>query len=232
MITVDRVSKSFNSGRGKIRALSGVSFSAGAGTAVAIIGKSGSGKTTLLNCMGGLLRPDEGSVTCFGAEISKLSGKGVSLFQRRHLGFIFQYNNLISCYSVFDNIAFPLVLNGVARRERERRISHLLERIGLRGSENALPGELSGGEAQRVAAARAVAHSPGVLLADEPTASLDSETGRKLITLLLEMTREQKCALVLSTHDRELIGLCDRFLYMRDGELFLGEDSSEPCVPM
>jgi len=230
MITVDCISKSFNSGRGRLKALSEVSFSAEAGSATAIVGKSGSGKTTLLNCMGGLLRPDEGRVTCFGVEISRLGGKALSLFQRRNLGFIFQYGNLISCYSVFDNIAFPLVLAGVKRIERERRVAYLVERIGLHGAEGALPGELSGGEAQRVAAARAVAHSPGMLLADEPTASLDSETGRKLISLLLEITKEQKCALVLSTHDRELIGLCDRSIHIRDGRLFAGEALAEPCL--
>jgi len=223
MIAVDHIGKSFSSGRGRLRALSEVSFSAEAGSATAIVGKSGSGKTTLLNCMGGLLRPDEGIVTCFGAEISRLGGKALSLFQRRNLGFIFQYGNLISCYSVFDNIAFPLVLTGVKKIERERRIAYLLERIALRGAEKALPAELSGGEAQRVAAARAIAHSPRMLLADEPTASLDSETGRKLIALLLEMTKEQKCALVLSTHDRGLIDLCDRSFHMRDGRLSPGE---------
>jgi ABC-type lipoprotein export system ATPase subunit len=219
MIIVEHISKTFHSGRGAVPALSDVSFYAKAGVATAIIGKSGSGKTTLLNCIGGLIRPDEGSVTCFGTEMHKLSNKGVSLFQRRNVGFMFQFGNLLSYYSVFDNIAFPLVLNGIARREREKRVAYLLERIGMTGAERALPNELSGGEAQRVAAARAVAHSPRVLLADEPTASLDSETGKKLVMLLLEIIKEQKCSLVLSTHDPELINLCDRSIQMRDGRL-------------
>jgi ABC-type lipoprotein export system ATPase subunit len=219
MIVVEHISKTFHSGRGRVSAVSDVSFSADAGAATVIVGKSGSGKTTLLHCMGGLMRPDEGRVTCFGTEMNKLSNKGMSLFQRQNMGFIFQYGNLLSYYSVFDNIAFPLVLNGMERKKRERRVAFLLERIGLHGAGKALPNELSGGEAQRVAAARAIAHSPEVLLADEPTASLDSETGRKLIILLLEITKEHKCSLVLSTHDSELINLCDRSFHMRDGRL-------------
>jgi len=223
MVSVEYISKTFTSGRGKLAALSDVSFSAKAGTATAIIGKSGSGKTTLLYCIGGLLRPDYGSVTCFGTEISTLGNKEVSLFQRRNMGFIFQYGNLLSYYSVFDNIAFPLVLNGMDKKERQRRVTSLLERIGMAGAENALPNELSGGEAQRVATARAIAHSPQMILADEPTASLDSETGKKLIMLLFEMTREQTCSLILSTHDPELINLCDQSFRLRDGRL-LKED--------
>jgi ABC-type lipoprotein export system ATPase subunit len=219
MISVERISKTFNSGRGRLPALSDVSFRAEAGTATAIVGKSGSGKTTLLNCVGGLLRPDKGSVICFGTQIDKLSNRDVSLFQRRNMGFMFQYGNLLSYYSVFDNIAFPLVLNGMDKIERERRVASLLERIGMSGAEDALPNELSGGEAQRVAAARAIAHSPQMVLADEPTASLDSETGKKLIMLLFGMTKEQNCSLVLSTHDPELINLCDQSFHMRDGRL-------------
>ena len=219
MISVEHLSKTFYSGRGKVQALLDVSLSVEKGTTAAIIGKSGSGKTTLLNCIGGLLRPDEGSILCFGTQVHQLSNREISLFQRRNMGFIFQYGNLLSYYSVFDNIAFPLILNGVGKKERERRVAFLLERIGLAGAGKALPNELSGGEAQRVAAARAIAHAPQMLLADEPTASLDSETGKNLIVLLFEMTREQQCPLILSTHDPELINLCDRSFHMRDGKL-------------
>jgi ABC-type lipoprotein export system ATPase subunit len=219
MIAVEHLSKSFKSGRGLVQALSDVSFSAGPGVSTAFIGKSGSGKTTLLNCIGGLLRPDAGTVKCFGAQINQMSGKELALFQRKKLGFIFQYGNLLSYYTVYDNIALPLVLNGVDKRQRERRVEQLLGRTGMKGMERALPGELSGGEAQRVAAARAIAHSPGLLLADEPTASLDSETGKNLMELLFEMAREQNCTLLLSTHDPELLHLCDQSFQMRDGEL-------------
>jgi len=219
MIQVEQVSKTFRSGRGVLAALSDVSFTVGTGIAAAIIGNSGSGKTTLLNCIGGLLRPDRGRVTCLGIPIHDLGSKRLSLFQRRRMGFIFQQGNLLSYYTVSDNIALPLILNGMGKKERDARVALLLERIGLSGSKNALPNELSGGEAQRVAAARALAHSPQLLLADEPTASLDSETGKKLVNLLFELGREQKCTLVLSTHDPELLHLTDQVFHIRDGKL-------------
>jgi ABC-type lipoprotein export system ATPase subunit len=218
MIIVEHLNKTFNSGRGRVQAVSDISFTAGPG-ATAIVGKSGSGKSTLLNCIGGLLRPDSGTVTCFGLPIHLLSRKKTALFQRQKLGFIFQYGNLLSYYTVFDNIAFPLILNGIDKKKREKQVKYLLERIGMTGLEQALPNELSGGEAQRVAAARAIAHSPQMLLADEPTASLDSETGENLMGLLFELARERNCTLLLSTHDPELLHLCDQSFQMRDGWL-------------
>jgi ABC-type lipoprotein export system ATPase subunit len=219
MILVERLSKSFKSGRGRVHALSDVSFSAGPEVSTAFAGKSGSGKTTLLNCIGGLLRPDSGAITCLGVQINLLTRKEMTLFQRKNLGFIFQYGNLLSYYTVYDNVAFSLILNGMDKQQRERRVEHLLDRIGMTGMKKALPNELSGGEAQRVAAARAVAHSPALLLADEPTASLDSETGKNLIELLFEMTREQNCTMLLSTHDPELLHMCDQSFQMKDGML-------------
>lgn len=219
MIAVEHLSKTFKSGRGRVQAVSDVSFTTGPGISTAIVGKSGSGKTTLLNCIGGLLRPDTGAVTCFGAPIHLLNRKKTALFQRQKLGFIFQYGNLLSYYTVFDNIAFPLIMNGMNKKQREKHVRHLLDRIGMTGLEKALPNELSGGEAQRVAAARAMAHHPQMLLADEPTASLDSETGKNLIELLFEMAKEQNCTLLISTHDPELLHLCDQSFHMRDGRL-------------
>jgi ABC-type lipoprotein export system ATPase subunit len=219
MIVVEHLSKTFKSGRGRVQAISDVTFTAEPGMSTAVVGKSGSGKTTLLNCIGGLLRPDSGTVTCFGSPVHLLNRKKMALFQRQKLGFIFQYGNLLSYYTVFDNIAFPLILNGMAKKQRETHVQVLLERIGMTGMEKALPNELSGGEAQRVAAARAMANSPQMLLADEPTASLDSETGKNLMELLFELAREQHCTILLSTHDPELLHLCDRSFHMRDGRL-------------
>jgi ABC-type lipoprotein export system ATPase subunit len=219
MIIVENLSKTFKSGRGRVQAISDVSFSAGPGITIAFVGKSGSGKTTLLNCIGGLLRPDAGTVSYFGSQINLFNRKEMALFQRQKLGFIFQYGNLLSYYTVYDNISFPLILNGMDKKKRERHVKYLLDRIGMTGLEKALPNELSGGEAQRVAAARAIAHSPQMLLADEPTASLDSETGKNLMELFFEMARENHCTLLLSTHDPELLHLCDQSFYMRDGKL-------------
>lgn len=219
MISVNEISKWFRSGRGRIKALNQISFSAESGSITAVMGKSGSGKSTLLYCLGGLLRPDTGTVTCDGIILNHLKQKTLSRFQRRWLGFVFQQGNLLSYYTVFDNIAFSMRLNGIDAKERERRVGRLLQRIGLSGAQKALPSELSVGQAQRVAAARAVAHYPKLLIADEPTASLDSETSRQLIQLLTGMSKAQQCTLIFSTHDPELLQLADQFVYLKDGRI-------------
>ena len=223
MIVGQGISKEFLSGRGRIQALLDVSFSIETGKTLAVVGKSGSGKTTLLYCVGGLERPERGKVSCFGVDIHSLSGKALCLFQRRNAGFIFQYGNLLSYLTVCENIGFPLTLNGIRGKRKEKRTQELLERIGLHDAGAALPHELSGGEAQRVSVARAIAHSPKMLLADEPTASLDSTTGLNLIELMFDMGKEQGCTTIVSTHDPEIIDLADVNIQLRDGKI-TGED--------
>lgn len=219
MIRLERVTKSYRSGRGLVQALRDVSFGLDRGTLAALVGKSGSGKTTLLNCLGGLERPESGSVICQGLEIRSLGPKDLSRFQRKKVGFVFQHGNLLLYLTVFENIALPLTLNGISGKNRALRVEELLERIGLREAGCAMPQELSGGEIQRVSAARALAHSPVMLLADEPTASLDSDTGRKLVNLMLEMGRDQGCTMLIATHDPEIFRLAEKRLYMKDGRL-------------
>jgi len=223
MIHVKNISKEYNSGRGRIKALTNVSFDVEESKTLLVIGKSGSGKTTLLNCIGGLEKPDRGSISCFGVDINALSGKNLSLFQRKKIGFVFQQGNLISYLNVFDNINFPLALNGINGKKRKEYVLELLDKIGLTGAGKALPSELSGGEIQRVSFARAIAHSPKILLADEPTASLDSETGRNLVKLMHEVSTEHKCIMVISTHDQEITELADVIIQLRDG-MIIGED--------
>jgi putative ABC transport system ATP-binding protein len=189
------------------------------GKIAAVVGKSGSGKTTLLNCIGGLERPEKGVVSCFGTDIYALSTKNLSLFQRKNIGFVFQYGNLLSYLTVFENIALPLRLNGIEGKQKELRVKELLEKVNLSNAEAALPRELSGGEIQRVSVARAIAHSPGLLLADEPTASLDSVTGKNLVALMFEMGRNQKCTLIISTHDPEISELADQIIKIKDGKI-------------
>jgi putative ABC transport system ATP-binding protein len=218
MIELESVHKTFRSGRGFVNALKDVSFVVEKGSATAVVGKSGSGKSTLLNCIGGLERPDKGSIACFGHDILALSGRALSAFQRQSVGFIFQHGNLLSYLSVSENIAFPLTLNGIAGNSKTQRVQVLLEKIGLSAAAKAMPHELSGGEIQRVSAARALAHSPRMLLADEPTASLDTDTGKNLIDLMFEMGRAQGCTMIISTHDPEICGLADKTIYLRDGE--------------
>ncbi len=219
MIRIENVNKTYRSGRGKVHALADVSCTIAEGAAAALVGKSGSGKTTLLNCIGGLELPDAGRIQCFGQYLSLLSGSGLSRYQRRRVGFIFQHGNLFSYLTVRQNIAFPLNLNGFSKPDIAERVEGLLERIGLSRAGDAMPHELSGGEMQRVAAARAMAHSPALLLADEPTASLDSETAGNLVRLMFEIGKENNCTMVISTHDPDVFHLAEQVIHLKDGRI-------------
>jgi putative ABC transport system ATP-binding protein len=219
MIEALNISKSFSSGSGVRQVLSDISFKLKIGKLLTIIGKSGSGKTTLLNCLGGLDIPDSGRINCFGTDINSLSEKKRCLFQRKNLGFIFQSGNLLSYLTVSENIVFPLVLNNETKRFREKRLESLLEILELKLFASAMPHELSGGQAQRAAFARAIAHSPQLLLADEPTASLDTQTGLHLIKLMHRVGRENRTTIVVSTHDREIIQCADKIIHLTDGKI-------------
>ena len=219
MIQVAAVTKLFRSGRGSITALHDVSFTIPASTFTTVLGKSGSGKSTLLACIGGLEPPNQGEITCFGTPLYHLSGRELGLFLRRHVGFVFQQGNLLSYLTVADNIGFPLSLNGVGAQQRSRRIDELLDRIGLSSAAKALPHELSSGETQRVAMARAIAHNPRMLLADEPTANLDTETGRQVVELMRAMGRDHGCTILMATHDLEMTSMADAVIYLKDGRV-------------
>jgi putative ABC transport system ATP-binding protein len=219
MVEVKGISKQFFSGRGRVQALTGISLRVERGSNLALVGKSGSGKTTLLNCIGGIERPDAGAVSLDGLDLQTLSERALCLFQRRHIGFVFQHGNLLSYLTAAENIAFPLHLNGFSKQEANRRISELLDMIGLPGIGPAMPHELSGGELQRVALARAIAHKPALILADEPTANLDSATGKAITELMIALSRREGCTLIMATHDLELIALADRHLPLRDGKI-------------
>jgi len=209
----------FRSGRGKVFALKEISFSVEKGSSLILAGKSGSGKTTLLNCIGGLEKPEKGNVICAGEQIHSLSGKALSRFQRRRIGFVFQSGNLLSYLNVMENIEFPMALNEIKGKRRHGRVSELLDAVGLAGAGSAMPFELSAGETQRVAFARAIAHSPSILLADEPTANLDSENGRQLINLMFSLSRESGCTMVVATHDAEIIHPAPHKLFLKDGQI-------------
>jgi len=219
VIRIQGISKEYRSGRGRVQAITDVSFTIENNNTVAVFGKSGSGKTTLLNCLGGIEQPEKGKITCFGVEIHSLSEKALCLFQRRNIGFVFQHGNLLSYLTVYQNIAFPLALNNFDKKAISNRVNELLEKIGLAETGPALPHELSGGEVQRVSVARAMAHTPQMLLADEPTASLDTDTGRDLVQLMFSIGREHGCTMVIATHDPEVINLADASLPLRDGRI-------------
>ena len=219
MIQLDGITKKYRSGRGYIQAIRDVSLTIETGDAVAVIGKSGSGKTTLLNCIGGLERPEKGKVISFDSDIYALSARNLSLFQRRNIGFVFQHGNLLSYLNVYENIAFPLILNGNKKPMIMNRVAELLEKIGLPDAAAAMPHELSGGEIQRVSIARAIAHLPRTLLADEPTASLDTATGKSLAKLLFDMGRDNGCTMILTTHDPDVSWRADRLIEISDGTI-------------
>jgi len=219
MIRLENVVKSFSSSRGLVPVVGGVSFGVETGQSLALMGRSGSGKTTLLYLAGGLERPDSGRIFCLDRPVHELSGRALAGFLRRHVGFLFQFGNLLSYLTVAENVALPLRLNDASKTQCDRRVQELLEKIGLAEAADALPRELSGGEVQRVAFARAIAHRPGILLADEPTASLDSATAHGLMDLMFRVGRDEGRTTLAATHDPEVTALADRVLRLADGRI-------------
>jgi len=199
--------------------LSDVSLQLRAGERLALTGPSGSGKTTLLNCLGGVDRPDSGTIRLAEHRLDLLDSAGLARVRRERIGTIFQFFHLLPTLSVSENIELPLQLLRVSAAERAPRTRQLLERVGLAGRADALPTQLSGGEQQRVAIARALIHRPAVLLADEPTGNLDSANGKNILALLRELTDEARIALVLVTHSEEAADICHRRLHLRDGRI-------------
>ena len=202
--------------------LRGVSFQLNQGERVALLGPSGSGKTTVLNCVGGVDRADTGSVSIAGHLLADLNADGLAQLRRSHIGTVFQFYHLLPTLSAAENIELPLQLLGVPTDERETRVRELLERVGIAHRASALPGQLSGGEMQRVAIARAVVHRPTLILADEPTGSLDTATGAQVLDLLAEIVQETQAALLLVTHSPEAVKHCQRVLRMQDGQIVEG----------
>lgn len=219
MIRIENVAKSFSSSRGMVPVVQGVSFSLEAGQSLALMGRSGSGKTTLLYLVGGLERPDSGRIFCLDQPVHELHARALASFLREQVGFLFQFGNLLSYLTVAENVAFPLCLNNVSPARRTRRVEELLEKIGLTAAARALPSELSGGEVQRVAFARSIAHRPKILLADEPTASLDSTTAHGLMDLMFRVGRDEGRTTLAATHDPEVTALADRVLHLVDGRI-------------
>jgi len=219
MVTVEGVTRTFGSGRTAARAQRGVSFTVQTGQLVALRGRSGSGKTTLLNIVGGLDMPDEGRVRVGDQEVTSLSESERMRLRRTSVAFIFQSFGLIPILSAAENVGVPLRIAGVPPREREERVQLMLDIVGLSEHTRQRPGELSGGQQQRVAIARALAGSPQVLLADEPTGQLDSETGKQIMRLLHAVVASEGVTALVATHDPNLISLADSVLELQDGQI-------------
>lgn len=219
MVRVEHVSRVYGSGKRAVHAVRDVSFTARRGELVAIRGRSGAGKTTLLNIIGGLDRPTSGRAVVDGHDMASASERELLQLRRDRIGFVFQSFGLIPILSAAENVGVPMRLAKVPAAEREERVAVLLEMVGLGAHAAQRPFELSGGQQQRVAIARALANDPQLLIADEPTGQLDSETGRSIMNLIRAVVHARGMTALVATHDPMLIDLADRILVLRDGQL-------------
>jgi putative ABC transport system ATP-binding protein len=210
MIQLENVEKSY----GTNRVLRGINLTIEKGDFVSVTGSSGSGKSTLLNLIGGMDSPDNGRILVDGEVISSYTDEQLTAYRRKQIGFIFQFFNLLPNITVFENVLMPLLLNG---REEEGSVFAIIGQVGLRGKEHAYPYQLSGGEQQRVAIARALIHNPGIILADEPTGSLDSETGKAIMELISQLKEETGKTVILVTHESYIAKYARRAFQIRDG---------------
>jgi putative ABC transport system ATP-binding protein len=218
-LQVQGLSKSYAEGRQRRVVLRDVAFEVAPGECVALVGRSGSGKSTLLNLLAGIDQPDAGDVRIMGQSVTTMGEPELTLLRRRHIGFIYQFFNLIPTLSVAENLALPLELNAVPAARRRQRVAELLDKVGLTGRERAFPDQLSGGEQQRVAIARAIIHDPALVLADEPTGNLDAQTGHRVLALLSHLFRDEGHTLILVTHSREVAAIADRAFAVDEGRL-------------
>ena len=203
----------------EVKALDNINLAIQKGEFSAIIGPSGSGKTTLLHLIGGLDNPTSGEVELSGINIAQMSGTTLSNFRRDHIGFIFQSYNLIPVLSAEENIEYIMLLQGVSQEERKSRVQDILETVGLAGLGDRRPAHLSGGQQQRVAVARAMVSEPDIILADEPTANLDSTTGIGLLEMMRELNEQRRMTFVFSTHDQKIMDRANRLIDLRAGKI-------------
>lgn len=213
------VNKTYQQGQIKVHALRDISLVIEKGEFAAVAGPSGSGKTTLLNLVGGLDASDSGSIVVDGNAFDQMSQSQLANLRLHKIGFVFQAYNLIPVLSAAENVEFVMLLQGVTARERQQRAKAILDDVGLAGKYDRRPAELSGGQQQRVAVARAIVSSPSIVLADEPTANLDSKTGEGLLEMMQKMNEEKRVTFIFSTHDKMVMDYARRLIFLRDGRL-------------
>jgi putative ABC transport system ATP-binding protein len=219
IVKCTEVKKTYRQGQVDVPALRGVSLLIKRGDFLALAGPSGSGKTTMLNIIGGLDSADSGKVTVNGNALEEMNQSQLANLRLHHIGFVFQAFNLIPVLSAAENVEYVMLLQGIPQVERRQRARSILDDVGLGDKYNRRPAELSGGQQQRVAVARAIVSNPSIVLADEPTANLDSKTGKGLLDMMKKMNQEKKVTFIFSTHDRMVMKYAARLLRIRDGQL-------------
>jgi ABC-type lipoprotein export system ATPase subunit len=217
IIVARDVHKTYKTGTIEVHALRGLDLQVQAGEMVAVMGPSGCGKTTLLNCLSGLDEFDQGEILIEGTVLRTMSDRARTTYRARRMGFVFQFYNLLPVLSAAENVELPLLVSGVRPKEARKRALEVMEQVGLGPWASHRPAELSGGQRQRVTIARALANSPAIVWADEPTGDLDSETADEVLSLMRRLNQEQRQTFVIVTHDRRIGELCDRIVRMRDG---------------
>jgi putative ABC transport system ATP-binding protein len=219
IVECSQVKKTYRQGEVEVLALNGVDLSIEQGGFLALAGPSGSGKTTMLNIIGGLDRADSGKVLVDGSALEDMNQSELASLRLHKVGFVFQAYNLIPVLSAIENVEFVMLLQGVPTKERRERAQAILDDVGLEGKYDRRPAELSGGQQQRVAVARAIVSNPSIVLADEPTANLDSKNGRGLLEMMREMNETKKVTFVFSTHDHMVMDYARRLVQIRDGQV-------------
>ena len=220
LIKLNKVSKVFKVGEENFTALKEVSLEIESGAFMSFVGPSGSGKTTLLNLIGGLDVPTSGDIYFKESGLSSMSRQQMAQYRRENIGFIFQTYNLLPVYSVYENVLFPLLLKGSKEKNVRDRVMDIVEKVGLSDQSKKRPSQLSGGQCQRVAIARALVKDPPLILADEPTANLDTENSLQILELMRELNRQYKAAVVFSTHDEKVTRFIRREVKLEDGRVF------------
>ena len=223
VIDINNVHKIYNDSEVKVHAVNGISLSIEEGEFVAIVGPSGSGKTTLLNMLGGLDKPTQGEISIGDVKVNNLSSSQMIDFRLHNIGFVFQAYNLIPVLTAKENVEFIMHLQGRPKEEREKRTKELLEEVGLGDRLDSRPGRLSGGQQQRVAVARALASKPKFVLADEPTANLDSKSTENLLDIMEKLNREENITFIFSTHDARVVKKARRVITIEDGKVMRDE---------
>ncbi|MCC7031575.1 MAG: ABC transporter ATP-binding protein [Acidobacteria bacterium] len=229
LLSATDLAKTYTGGTARVHALAGVSFALEAGDFVALMGPSGCGKSTLLHLCGAMDRPTSGRVVLEGRPLAELTDDALTRLRRDRIGFVFQFFNLLPTLTLGDNIALPCLLGGMRAAEAEARAARLAERVGIGPRLRHYPQEVSGGEMQRAAIARALVHEPALLVADEPTGNLDSENGARVLALLAELNRDMGITILLATHAQEVAAAAGRVMRMKDGRFVSAE--SAPSAP-